>query len=289
MIAPLVLALLALAPRPAAPAFVPTPDPRPTVPAMRIHLPVLVILPIKPNTTRVPAPRPTAARMALRPTNSAGLRLALLVPGALVEPAPGEYRDHGQFRVAAGVTVDGRGAVQLLGFGLRLDRAEGAVIRGVTISGSTTDAIEILHTRTATVELVNLSDTGDGLLDVIRVAGPGGLILVRDSILHDDDKCSLLGHFDPAGDEQLRVRFERVQFIRCGARTPKVHRARVELVDTLIADWRSRAVDVQLGGHVSLKRTRFEAGRQSGARIRLESGGTIAESGTQYVPWAGAE
>lgn len=275
MSAILLAALLVLVP-----TSTPVPDPL-------LHFPALANVPSWMNPPRTPTPRPTAtdARTTLRPDTSARLEAALLVPGALVLPVPGEYRGRAAMRVAAGVTLDGRGLVALRGSGLRVYGAEGTTIRGVTITGAATDAIELVHTRRATIEHVDLSGAADGLIDVIRVGGPGGLIVVRDSILHDDDKCSLVGHFDRDGDEDTRVLFERVTFRDCGARTPKVHRARVNLVDCRIIAWRSRAVDVQLGGHVSLTRVRFDEGQDSGPHIRLESGGTFVESGTLFVPF----
>lgn len=264
--------------------LVPTATPTPNPP---IHLPALVNVPAWMNPGRTPTPVPTATdmRTTLRPDTQVRLAAALQVPGALVLPAPGEYRGHEAMRVAAGVTLDGRGQVTLRGSGLRIYGAEGVTIRGVTITGAATDAIELVHTRSATIERVNLSAAADGLLDVIRVGGPGGLIVVRDSALHDDDKCSLIGHFDPDGDENARVLFERVTFEGCGARTPKVHRARVTLVDCRVIAWRSRAVDVQLGGHVSLTRVRFDEGPDSGPHIRLESGGTFTESDSLFIPF----
>lgn len=279
MSATLLTALLVLVPASAT-------TPTPTSPAP-IHFPVLVNVPAWLNPPRPPTPRPTATdmRTTLRPDTQASLVASLQVPGALVLPAPGEYRGHEAMRVAAGVTLDGRGLVVLRGSGLRVYGAEGVTIRGVTITGAATDAIELVHTRRATIEHVDLSGAADGLIDVIRVGGPGGLIVVRDSILHDDDKCSLVGHFDRDGDEDARVLFERVTFRDCGARTPKVHRALVTLVDCRIIAWRSRAVDVQLGGHVSLTRVRFDEGPDSGPHIRLESGGTFVESGTLFVPF----
>lgn len=266
--------------------LVPTPTPTPTPPAP-LYFPVLANVPawMNPGRTATPAPTATDMRTTLRPDTQARLEAALLVPGALVLPAAGEYRGRAAMRVAAGVTLDGRGLVALRGSGLRIYGAEGATIRGVTITGAATDAIELVHTKRATIENVTLSSAADGLIDIIRVHGPGGLIVIRDSLLQGDDKCSLVGHFDRDGDEDARVLFERVTFENCGARTPKVHRARVTLVDCRIISWRSRAVDVQLGGHVDMRGTRFDEGPDSGPRIRLESGGTFVESGTLFIPF----
>lgn len=273
-------ALLALAlALPLVPA--PSPDPRPTIPVMRVYLPVLANVPAWLSApTRAPD-----LRTVLRPADAGGLAAALQVPGALVLPEPGIYKRGGYFRVAAGVSLNGRGAVTIRG-GLLLQAANGATIRGVRIDRATEDAISIVKTGGhVLIEGVRLSGAGDGCLDVVRSDQFGLVVTVRDSVLSGCRKAMLLGHYDPGLDAALRVHLERVTFEDCDARTPKVHRAYVTVTDGRVINWGSRAVDVQLSGRVVLVRVRFDEGAHSGPRIRLETGGAVDEAGTVFIPY----
>lgn len=277
------IALLLAAPRLAPAVIPPTPDPRPTIPVMQVHLPISLGWPPRVATS---APRPTAAdlRTTLRPATSAALAAALQVPGALVLPVGGEYRQAAPFRVAAGVTLDGRGLVTVRG-GLRLQRADGARILGVAVNGSADDAIGIDHTGgTVVIERVTLTGAADGCLDVVRSVGQARVYVV-DTVLHDCRKAMLLGHYDPGQDAALVVHLERVIFRDNDARNPKVHRAAVTMRDSRVIRWGSRAVDAQLGARVTLYGVRFDEGPMSGPRIRLESGGTVTEAATVFVPY----
>lgn len=273
-------ALVGLAVGAAAAALV---DPDVSPPRLaRVYLPAVM----GPAPTPRPSPAPTATdiRTTLRPSTASGLAAALRVPGALVLPAPGEYSQGDQFRVAAGVTLDGRGQVVLRG-GLRLSQADGATIRGISVTRSRTDAIGIDHTGgTVTIERVDLTGAGDGVLDVVRSVGVA-TVYVRDSVLHDDEKCMLVGHYDPGLDLGLTVHLERVVFRDCDARAPKSHRATVTMTDSRVIRWGSRAVDAQLGARITLTRVRFDEGPQSGPRIRLATGGAVAETGSVVVPY----
>jgi len=274
-LAPLLLAL-ALVLRPAGPAVVhPTPDARPTIPAMRAWIPSARVLRA---STATPDTRTT-----IRPSTAAGLAAALRVPGALVLPYPGEYT--GVFRMGAGTTIDGKGLVTLHS-GLLLQGADGATVRGIRIDRAREDAISVVKTGGwVLVERVDLTGAGDGCLDVVRSSPSGLVVTVRDSVIHGCRKAMLLGHYDPGLDVALVVHLERVTFTGCDARTPKVHRARVTMTDSRVIRWGSRAVDAQLGARVALVRVRFDEGPQSGPRIRTETGGAVDESATVFVPY----
>lgn len=290
MITALFLALL-LAHRPAAPAAVPpTPVVRPTIPVQRLYLPVLVGWPA-PVVPRTPTPSPTAmVDRAVHPGDAFALRRALQTPGAFVQPMPGEYTSRVSWKLAPGVTLDGRGAVVIRGGqGVELYKADGASVRNLTVTGSDGDAIKVNKTRAAVLANLNLSDAGDGLIDITNAPPGGAFITVRDSILHDHVKGALIGHQAVPGEAAMAVRLERVRFIRVQARTPKIHLATVTMVDSLVQDWVGAGCDVQQGGHISLIRVRFEAGKKSGARCITATGGTITEEGTEYVPWGGRQ
>lgn len=281
----LLLLALALAPRPVAPAIVPpTPDPRPTIPVMRIHLPVGLGWP---PAQAARTPRPTAAdlRTTIRPDTSPALAAALLVPGALVLPAPGEYRKGSAFRMAAGTTLDGRGLVTIRG-GILIERANGATVRGVRVTSAPEDGISVVKTGGhVLIEHVDITGAGDGCLDVVRSEAAGLVVTIRDATIHGCRKAMLLGHYDPGLDQRLTVHLERVTFQDCDARTPKVHRATVTMRDSRVIRWGSRAVDAQLGARISLSGVRFDEGPVSGPRIRLETGGLVSETGTVFVPY----
>lgn len=275
MSAILLAALLVLVP-----TSTPVPDPL-------LHFPALANVPAWLNPPRTPTPRPTATdmRTTLRPDTCSALAAALRVPGALVLPIPGGCS--GDFRMAAGTTLDGKGLVTLHS-GLLLQGANGATVRGIRIDRAQEDAISIVKTGGwVLIEHVDLTGAGDGALDVVRSDPAGLVVTVRDSVLHDDEKCSLLGHFSPGLDENLTVNLENVSFINCDARSPKTHKGRVFMTGGLVSFWGSRAIDVQLGGLVTLSGVTFREGPMSGPRLRTETGGSVRETGTVIVPWEG--
>ena len=273
------IALLLAAPR-IVPTVPPTTDPRPTIPVMSVHLPISLGWPPRIPATVRPAPD---LRTVIRPATGSALAAALRVPGALVLPAPGEYS--GDFRMAAGVTLDGRGLVTLHS-GLLLQGADGATVRGIRIVRAREDAIGIVKTGgRVLIERVDLTGAADGCLDVVRSSPAGLVVTVRDSVIHDCRKAMLIGHYDPGLDLALVVHLERVTFRDCDARTPKAHRARVTVTDSRVIRWGSRAVDAQLGARIALSGVRFDEGPNSGPRIRLASGGTVSESATVFVAY----
>lgn len=295
MITTLFLALL-LAPRPAAPAAAAaaptiTPIVRPTIPVDRAFLPVgLVPGRVTPPATATRTPIPTRSatadlRTRLQPATDGALKAALRVPGALVLPAAGEYLPHGPLRVAAGVTLDGRGAVTLRGEGLLLYQAHGAVIRGLTIIDADGDAIGINRSAGVTIDRVDLSGWGDGGIDIVRTPLESPPHVIRDSVLHDATKGALLGHQWESVDDSGRVVLERVSFRSVRVRTPKIHRMHVTMTDCRISNWSGPVADVQLGGALVMIRTVMIAGRDSSRGYNTPTGGTVQEIGTVFVPY----
>lgn len=295
MIAPTILFLaLLLAPRPAAPAAVPptaTSNPRPTIPVDRAFLPVLLLPgrvtpPAPPTATAIPTRSATAdLRTRLQPATDGALKAALLVPGALVLPAAGEYWPHAPLRVAAGVTLDGRGAVTLRGEGLLLYKADGATIRGVTILDADGDAIGVNRSAGILIDHVDIGGWGDGGIDIVRTPAGSPAQIIRDTVLHDGKKGSLLGHQWESTDDGARILLERVTFRSVQVRTPKVHRASVTMVDCTVINWSGPVLDVQLGGHINMVRTRLIAGQGSQRGYYTPTGGSVSEVGTVFVPY----
>jgi len=265
----------------------------PVVREHRAYLPVAVNVPTWVLATSVPRPTATATladlRTVLRPGTEGALKAALLVPGALVLPVAGEYRPCCPLRIAAGVTLDGRGAVRLVGEGLIIYRANGVTVRGLSIVDADGDGIGVNESMNVILEKLDIGGWGDGGIDIVRTPIGGAPHLIRDVVLHDGVKGMLLGHQLAASDGAMRVVLERVRFVRVQARPPKVHRANVMVYDGLVTEWIGGGVDAQLGARVTLTRVRFEAGKKSGARATTATGGTVTEFGTEYVPWGGMQ
>ena len=158
-------------------------------------------------------------RTTLRPADAGALIDALTVPDALVLPAPGEYWLPVQARVAAGVTLNGRGAVSITGRGLMLDRADDASILGVTIRDCRGDCLTVQHSQRVVFERLDISRATDGLFDM----NGGATVTVRDSLFHDGTpRGNLCGNYQAPDDGRERLVMERVTFRDVPVRTPKL-------------------------------------------------------------------
>jgi len=278
-----------------APAVVPpTPIVTPAAPrAPLVYLPALVNVPAWLAATRVPTARPSATaapppvtpRAIRRPATDGELKKALLEPGTLVKPSCGEYRPCCPLRVAAGVTLDGSGCVVLVGEGLLLYEAHGAVVRGLSIVDADGDGISVNRSAGVLVERVTIDGWGDGGLDIVRTPAGSPVQVVRAVTLRGGTKGMLLGHQWEPVDDGARVLLEDVTFDGVDVRTPKVHRARVTIRRGLVRGWRGPRLDVQLGGHVDAHGTRWEAGPDSENTLYLPTGGTVSEEGAVFVPF----
>jgi len=272
--------------------LIPTPTTRPpTRPTpVPVYFPALVNVPawMAPPRTATPAATTTPVpdlRTRLYPATDGALKAALQVPGSLVLPGPGEYRPCCPLRVAAGVTLDGRGAVTIQGEGLLLYQAPGATIRNLRIVDADGDAISVNRSAGATIERVDIGGWGDGGIDIVRTPLGSPPHVIRDSVIHDGTKGMLLGHQWEPVDDSARVVLERVTFRNVRVRVPKVHRASVEMRDCLVVGWSGPRLDVQLGGHVTMTGTRWEAGQDSQSGFYLPTGGSVSETGTTYIPF----
>lgn len=261
----------------------------PVVREHRAYLPVVVAVPSWLSATSVPRPTATATladlRTVLRPGTEGALKAALLVPGALVLPVAGEYRPCCPLRIAAGVTLDGRGAVRLIGEGLIIYRANGVTVRDLSIVDADGDGIGVNESMNVILEKLDIGGWGDGGIDIVRTPIGGAPHLIRDVVLHDGKKGNLDGHQWEPVDDGARILLERVTFRNVWVRTPKVHRMSVTMVDCLIVNWSGPALDVQLGGSVNMIRTRWEAGPDSLRTYYTPTGGTVTEFGTVWIPF----
>lgn len=291
----ILLALALLAPR-IAPAVPPTADPRPTIPADRAYLPV-VLIPGRVTPAATATPRPTVqplppkpTPLIVRPGTYEELRRAVAVPGAYVVPQPGIYRPSRALKIAAGVTLDGAGQVTILGKTVELYEADGATVRRLAVRDAAGDGIRVSHTGRALIEGVQVSGSKDGEIDIVEGPDAGAVVIVRDSRIGPGRKCMLIGDPDQPQDARLVVVLERVTFTDCAVRTPKVHWALVEMRDSTVYHWSGPRLDVQLGGRVRLKGNTWIAGPGSLPGDYLPTGGRVEDlGGNTYREWRGAE
>ena len=224
---------------------------------------------------RQPRPAATAVpRPTYRPASAGALIDALTVPGALVLPEPGVYRLGRDARVAPGVTLNGRGGVEIRWHGLDMDGAAGAQVLGLALRDCAADCISVTRAPGVLIQDVRVfAPSGDGLIDIIRTTGA---VTLRDvDMIGPHPKCGLIGHQWVPSDAGLTVLLERVTYTDCFERVPKVHRATVTLRDVTITRWRGDGIDVQLGGRVILDGVTFEPGPKSHERWQTASGGTV--------------
>lgn len=264
-------------------AIFPTPRPH------RVYLPITANVPQWMLATAAPARTATPERLTLRPTTYEQLRRDVLVPGALVLPAPGVYRLTRKMNIGPGVTLDGRNLVTLVGKTVELYKADGATVRNLRIVDAGGDGLRVTHTRWALIEGVQISGGGDGELDIVESPDAGASIIVRDSIIGPGRKCMLIGDPDQPQDARLTVLLERVRFTDCHVRTPKVHRARVVISGGQVFRWTGPRLDVQLGGRVEMSGTTWIAGPGSLPGFFTPTGGTVLETGGRVIPFGGMQ
>lgn len=214
-------------------------------------------------------------RPSLRPSTADQLADALLVPDAIVRPAPGLYRSRQLLNVASGVTLDGQGRMTITGHCLMIRGSTRVLVTDIAVTDCEQDGVSIQRAGHVVVEHSTIyGPMGDGHLDVIR--SPGGIIKLRHVTIRDGAKCVLLGHQEEPGDHQLTVIIEDSRFIRCRDRNPKVHRATVHLRRVTIADWAEDAIDAQMGALVTLRDIAWIPGHKSRWELRwITSTGAI--------------
>lgn len=270
-------------------ALVIAPTPTTKHPWGRVYLPVLTNVPQWMLATALP-PRTAVPAGPTPVTSWRQLEKNLLTPGAVVV-AQGDLCPSRVLHMARNVRLEAAGAV-LRCRGLYLHKADGAVIRGLEVTGTTGDGIQVTHSRDVLIDRVSVSHAGDGGIDVVEGPDDGreAWITIRDSVIADTNKGSLIGDQDQPQDAMLRVRLIRVSFLRIKERAPKAQRATVWIDGGRVDSWGSTAVDARLGALIYLSGTSFQAARGSGSHLQTTSGGRIIEgAGNTYLHWPGAE
>jgi pectate lyase len=122
----------------------------------------------------------------------------------------------------------------LTGCGLSITDASNVVVRNMNISKvlATTGSGDAIHVEHATrvwldhndlsSDTTHASDYYDGLIDLTHAAD---YVTVSWNVLHDHIKCSLVGHSDTNGAEDighLRITYHHNLFRNCGQRSPRV-------------------------------------------------------------------
>lgn len=248
--------------------------------------------------TRTPTARPTIqplppmpTPLIVRPATYEELRRAVAVPGAYVVPMPGPYCLSRNLKLAHHVTLDGDNQATIVGRTVELYEADGATVRNIRIVDAAGDGLRVSHTKSALIEHVHVSGSGDGEIDIVEGPDDGNVfVTVRDSSIGPGRKCMLLGDPDQAQDARLVVVLERVAFNDCHVRTPKVHWAFVEMRDSTVYHWTGPRIDAQLGARVRLKGNTWIAGPESLPGDYLTTGGRVEDlGGNTYRPWRGAQ
>ncbi|WP_245918774.1 pectate lyase family protein [Actinomadura mexicana] len=129
----------------------------------------------------------------------------------------------GMQKVASNKTVIGVGTSgRITGGGLNVSQARNVIIRNLTFTGASDDAINVQYSTNVWIDHNDLSKGYDGLTDVKRASD---FITVSWNHYHDHDKTALLGHSDDnAGEDlgHLRVTYVHNWFDGTNQRHPRV-------------------------------------------------------------------
>ncbi|MEU8118414.1 right-handed parallel beta-helix repeat-containing protein [Spirillospora sp. NPDC049024] len=129
----------------------------------------------------------------------------------------------GMQKVASNKTIIGVGTSgRITGGGLNVSKARNVIIRNLTFTGASDDAINVQYSTNVWIDHNDLSDGYDGLTDIKRASD---YITVSWNHYHDHDKTALLGHSDGNGGEDLghlRVTYVHNWFDGTNQRHPRV-------------------------------------------------------------------
>lgn len=262
------------------------------------YFPALVSVPSWMVTERTATPRPTVqplppvpTPLVVRPATYEELRRAVATPGAYVVPMPGVYRPSRNLKLAPRVTLDGDHQATIVGRTVELYEADGATVRNLRILDAAGDGLRVSHTRSALIEGLTVSGSGDGEIDVVEGPDEGSaMVIIRNTVMGPGRKCQLLGDPDQPQDARLAVVLDHVTFTDCHVRTPKSHYAWIEMRDSTIYHWSGPRIDAQMGARIRIKNNTWIAGPESLPGYYLPTGGSVEDlGGNVYREWRGAE
>lgn len=299
MIDAFLAALLAVATPSPTPLVVVHQYPTPRSAASALYFPALVNVPLwmVAERTATPTPRPTVqplppvpTPLVARPATYEELRRAVTTTGAYVVPMPGVYRLSRNLKLAPRVTLDGDHQVTIVGRTVELYEADGATVRNLRIVDAAGDGLRVSHTRSALIEGLTISGSGDGEIDVVEGPDEGGVVIIRNTVMGPGRKCQLLGDPDQPQDARLVVVLDHVTFTDCHVRVPKAHWVFLEMRDSTIYHWSGPRIDAQLGARIRIKGNTWLAGPESLPGYYLPTGGGVEDlGGNTYKPWRGAQ
>ncbi|WP_344139294.1 pectate lyase family protein, partial [Luedemannella flava] len=154
---------------------------------------------------------------------------------ALTIRVNGTFTCDDDVRVTSNKSILGVGAGSgLTGCGLSIVNASNVVIRNLRIAKVRAEAGngDAIHVQNATRIWIDHNDLSsdtthdsayyDGLIDLTHAVD---YVTISWNVLHDHQKCSLVGHSDDNADEdtgRLRITFHHNVFRDCGQRSPRV-------------------------------------------------------------------
>jgi pectate lyase len=151
------------------------------------------------------------------------------VAGELILPA-------GLHAVASDKTIVGVGSVaRIRGGGLRLEGVSNVIVRNLSFTGASEDAVEIRNgSHHVWVDHCDLSNAGDGLVDIKTGASE---ITVSWNRFSDHRKTSLVGHDDRQVSDvgRLRVTYHHNWFDGTFSRHPRVRFGEVHVFNNYYA------------------------------------------------------
>jgi pectate lyase len=193
----------------------------------------------------------------------------------------------GMQKVGSNKTIIGVGtAGRITGGGLNVDSARNVIIRNLTFTGASDDAINVQDGSTNIwIDHNDLSDGYDGLIDIKRGSD---FVTVSWNRLHNHDKSMLLGHSDSNSGQDtghLRVTYVHNWFDGTGQRHPRVRFANpVHVLNNYYSNIGSYGVASTCGAGVYVERNYFEnVGRPTSIQEGSSPEGNIKELNNYLV------
>ncbi|GAA2266647.1 pectate lyase [Actinomadura luteofluorescens] len=156
-------------------------------------------------------------------TNASQLNTYATASAPYVIRITGTIAVSGMQKVASNKTVIGVGTSgRITGGGLNVSQARNVIIRNLTFTGASDDAINVQYSTNVWIDHNDLSNGYDGLTDIKRASD---FVTVSWNHYHDHDKTALLGHSDDnAGEDlgHLRVTYVHNWFDGTKQRHPRV-------------------------------------------------------------------